>query len=210
MKKSPAFQFYPDDFIGGTVEFTAAEVGAYIRLLCYAWSNGAIPKSRTSTNRIAGCNVSSRVFKKFKNGRNLRLDEEREKQRIWKEKSSLGGKKSAEKRAKDGSTTLEAPLQPPYQPNSNTPSSSSSPSPKERKPTKLPASFTSGQIETTARFDTALGNQWENDRQKWMGRIKHHPVKSQRVIAEVENAAKEARINTTPAQYAEQIWKEFV
>ena len=33
--------------------------------------------------------------------------------------------------------------------------------------------------------------------------------KCERVIAEVESAAKEGRIRTTPAQYSEQIWKEF-
>jgi len=33
--------------------------------------------------------------------------------------------------------------------------------------------------------------------------------KCERVIAEVESAAREGRIKTTPARYAEQIWKEF-
>jgi uncharacterized protein YdaU (DUF1376 family) len=42
-KTSPAFQFYPDDFLGGTSHFTASEVGGYIRLLCHQWKHGHIP-----------------------------------------------------------------------------------------------------------------------------------------------------------------------
>ena len=60
-----------------------------------------------------------------------------------------------------------------------------------------------------SRMESCLGNQWENDRSKWLKNIKNDPCKSERVIAEVESAAKESRIKTTPAQYAEQIWKEF-
>jgi uncharacterized protein YdaU (DUF1376 family) len=35
MNKPPAFQFYADDFLGGTIDLTTEEVGAYIRLLCF-------------------------------------------------------------------------------------------------------------------------------------------------------------------------------
>lgn len=63
--------------------------------------------------------------------------------------------------------------------------------------------------ELASRFETALGDKWPNDAGKWINRIKSAPGKCERVIAEVENAAKEKRIHTTPAQYAEEIWKEF-
>jgi uncharacterized protein YdaU (DUF1376 family) len=43
MAKSPSFQFYPDDFLGGTQHFTASEAGGYIRLLCHQWKHGSIP-----------------------------------------------------------------------------------------------------------------------------------------------------------------------
>lgn len=33
----PWFPFYPQDFLGGTADFTCEEVGIYIRLLCYQW-----------------------------------------------------------------------------------------------------------------------------------------------------------------------------
>jgi hypothetical protein len=52
-----------------------------------------------------------------------RLEEERSKQFKWKEKSSEGGKKSAELRK---SRVVQAPLQPPLQPLGNITSSSSS------------------------------------------------------------------------------------
>jgi hypothetical protein len=48
-----------------------------------------------------------------------------------------------------------------------------------------------------------------NDAGKWVNRIKSKPNKVERVIAEVESAIKEKRIKQSPAQYAEQIWKEF-
>ena len=59
------------------------------------------------------------------------------------------------------------------------------------------------------RFESALGVQWVNDAGKWVNRIKKQFGKSERVTAEVESALKESRIKTTPAQYAEKIWKEF-
>jgi hypothetical protein len=65
------------------------------------------------------------------------------------------------------------------------------------------------QKELADRIEAALGNQWTNDAGKWINRIKLNPGKCERVIAEVENAIKENRIKTTPAQYAEEIWKEF-
>ena len=75
-------------------------------------------------------------------------------------------------------------------------------------PTK-PSKLASGQKELADRMETALGVQWVNDAGKWVNRIKANFGKSERVIAEVESALKERRIKTTPAQYAEQIWKEF-
>ncbi len=59
------------------------------------------------------------------------------------------------------------------------------------------------------RFETSLNTQWVNDAGKWVNRIKSNLSKCERVVAEVENAAKEHRIDTTPAQYAEDTWKRF-
>lgn len=51
-KKVVSFSFYPDDFAGGTLEFTNAEVGIYIRLLIKQCSTGTI--SPVSIERVAG------------------------------------------------------------------------------------------------------------------------------------------------------------
>ena len=138
--KSPAFQFYPDDFIGGTVGMTAAEVGAYIRLLCFAWGNGFIPSDSCALKRVAGITVSESVLSKFTDGKNPRMEEERNKQAVWRDKSRIGGLHSAAKRA---ATTLQPPLQPNgnhpcLQPNGNTPSPSPSPSPLEERERDFP------------------------------------------------------------------------
>jgi uncharacterized phage protein (TIGR02220 family) len=123
--KAPAFQFYADDFIGGTVCFTAEDVGAYMRLLCFQWGNGALPAKKELVDRIAGCVVSDDVMAKFPQGINPRMEKEREKQRIYREQQSNKGKASAEARRNHGSTTV----QPSRQPEVNSPSPSPSPSP---------------------------------------------------------------------------------
>jgi hypothetical protein len=74
---------------------------------------------------------------------------------------------------------------------------------------KVFAKLTSGQQEVATRFEDALGDQWVNDSGKWVNRVKADLHKAERVVAEVVSALKEGRIKTTPAQYAEQIWKEF-
>lgn len=75
-------------------------------------------------------------------------------------------------------------------------------------PTK-PNKLSPWQKELADRIESALGAQWVNDAGKWIGRIKSNPRKCERVVAEVELAAKESRIKTTPAQFAEDTWKRF-
>lgn len=65
------------------------------------------------------------------------------------------------------------------------------------------------QRHTSQRFEALLALQWRNDAGKWVNRIKQNPAKCERVIAELELAHKEERIKSTPAQFAEQTWKEF-
>lgn len=50
--RSPAFQFYTQDFVAGTVTLTTEEVGAYMLLMCHCWDKGAIPKDITLMSRI--------------------------------------------------------------------------------------------------------------------------------------------------------------
>jgi DNA-binding Lrp family transcriptional regulator len=76
-------------------------------------------------------------------------------------------------------------------------------------PTKS-GKLTAQQKELADRIEAALGNQWINDAGKWINRIKGHFEKCERVISEVQNALREGRVKTTPAQYSENIWQEFV
>ena len=120
--KSPAFQFYPTDYLASqrVQMMTLEEEGAYIRLLAYCWKHGDIPADPEQAARLIGKGASTTLatvvlamFQPTGNGDRLshdRLDAERDKQAIWRAKSSQGGKISAEKR-KGGSTTLQPPLQ---------------------------------------------------------------------------------------------------
>lgn len=117
--KSPAFQFYPDAWLSSqrVQLMTLEEEGAYIRLLSFCWRHGSIPADPDQAARLAGkgCSttVATTVLAMFIPATDPtrmvhdRLEEEREKQRIWREKSSDGGKKSAKLRSlsKGGSTT---------------------------------------------------------------------------------------------------------
>lgn len=103
--------------------------------------------------------------------------------------------------------------------------SSSVPSHGPTKATK-PKKLSIAEKEIADRFETALSHQWVNDAGKWIRRIQGVGAegttpkevadaaaamrcKCRRVIDEVENAIKEGRIHTTPAQYAEEQWKRF-
>ena len=44
--KDPAFPFYAQDFLVGTMHMTFEETGAYIKLLAYQWTNKGISKKR--------------------------------------------------------------------------------------------------------------------------------------------------------------------
>jgi len=128
--KSPAFQFYPADWLGSqrVSLMTLEEEGAYIRLLSYCWQHGSIPADPDAAARLIGKGASpvlaSKVLTMFQPpletgspcGAVLvheRLQAEKEKQLAWKTKSSEGGKKSAEKRKKqqDSEKSAQPPLQ---------------------------------------------------------------------------------------------------
>lgn len=134
--KSPAFQFYPKDFMAGTATMSLQEVGAYMRLLCYAWDAGSVPNDGDERARILGCakaqerEIWKKVGKKFvlSDGvyLNERMEEERRKQANYRRRQSDAGKASAATRrqpdSNHGSTTVDERLQP----KSNSSSSSSS------------------------------------------------------------------------------------
>lgn len=105
-RKAPAFQFYADDFLAGTADMSAEEVGGYIRLLCHQWSKGGIPSDEERSARIAGLIGSPSiryVLAKFTlcDGdtlKNARLEQIRQEQAEYKLQQSSAGKNGAQKR----------------------------------------------------------------------------------------------------------------
>ena len=109
MGKAPAFQFYAADFLTDTSEWSIQEIGIYIRLLSSQWINETLPKDLKRLARIAQCEYSEineswpvlkKKFKTDNNGRiyNQRLEDERKKQKDFREAKSKAGKKGAEVR----------------------------------------------------------------------------------------------------------------
>lgn len=152
IRKAPAFMFYADDFLAGTLEMSQEEVGQYIRLLCHQWNRGSIPVETEKQQRLTGGCVSVDVLAKFRlceDGqlRNERLEAVRSERDRFLKQQAEKGRKSAESRklkpttvqpdiqpeSNSGSTTVEIRLQPKV----NSPSPSPSPI---KKDTKAPAS----------------------------------------------------------------------
>ncbi|KAF2518273.1 YdaU family protein [Flavobacterium salilacus subsp. salilacus] len=115
--KDPAFPFYAQDFLVGTLHMTCEETGAYIKLLAYQWVNLGIPKQRVGIIIGTGWeNVWQSIRDKFieKNGvfYNQRLELEREKRARFKQKQSENGKKGGRPK-KDTSITNDTAINPP-------------------------------------------------------------------------------------------------
>lgn len=106
MRTAPAFQLYTADFIGGTMLMEAHEVGAYIRLLCYQWAQGAIPNNPAKIEKITGVKAAklADVLSKFtesENGEtiaNQRMESVRNELNDYRELSKKGGAASGAKR----------------------------------------------------------------------------------------------------------------
>lgn len=145
MARSPAFQFYVNDWLSSShiMLMTPAQEGAYIRLLCIAWNDPdcSIPDddsqlailSRLGEGWLNGGSLLVRkCFEPHPNkpGRlvNLRLLEERKKQQEWREKSKAGGMKSAQVRQEKALAARRKPVKGGsrvVQPKANSSSSSS-------------------------------------------------------------------------------------
>lgn len=109
MNKSPAFQFYPKDFLmdDKVAVMNLEQIGAYMKLLCYCWNNNGLPGDEEELKEMCGNPQNwDKVWKKvgkcfYRNSGKLynkRLDKEKEKQKHWKEKSSKGGTATQKKR----------------------------------------------------------------------------------------------------------------
>ena len=136
-RRAPAFLLYVDDFIAGTADMSAEEVGAYIRLLCHQWTNGGVPDSQDRSGRIAGLIGSPSlgyVLAKFSlcdDGllRNARLEAVRSERDNFILKQSESGRNGAKKRWGNGDPNSK-PMTPTLgfeSPNDSSPSPSPSP-----------------------------------------------------------------------------------
>lgn len=111
--KSPAFQFYPSDFLSdeNVAVMSNQEVGCYMKLMCYCWREGSIPSDISKLARLCG-EDSSAMAKLWlsielcftedpeNTGRLIhpRLEEEREKQESHRQERSDSGLKGAKSR----------------------------------------------------------------------------------------------------------------
>jgi hypothetical protein len=107
--KAPAFQFYPDDFVGGVADMTQAEVGAYILLLCSQWGRGSIPTDLQRAALIAKGPVTRHVMDKFPDGKNRRLENVRDNLEQYRTAQSANGAKGASKRWHSGAMATPSP-----------------------------------------------------------------------------------------------------
>jgi len=96
--KSPAFQFYAQDFLTGVMYLTNEEIGIYIKMLSKQWTDGKIPKKRLRL--LVGLdweNFSEELKEKFEDKGehviNRRLEQERDKKEAFIEKQRKNGSK---------------------------------------------------------------------------------------------------------------------
>jgi uncharacterized protein YdaU (DUF1376 family) len=86
--RPPSFDFYPEDFLAGTMHLHPVCIGIYIRLLCFQWSHGTIPTDRRQLMQVTGAMPEeldehlTQVLSKFElcddgSRRNARLERER-------------------------------------------------------------------------------------------------------------------------------------
>lgn len=110
-EKSPAFQFYPQDYLSSArvATMTLEEEGVYLRLLCYCWSIGSIPADPVECAKLAGKGCSVETATNVQRAFNVsstnvqrmvhdRLEIERQKQQIRRQSCSKAGKQSASNR----------------------------------------------------------------------------------------------------------------
>ena len=137
MNKAPAFQFYADDFIGGTITMSHEERGLYVLALCIQWGQGSLAHDDIERLGSGMAQPSlSKVKAKFELGedgrlRQHRMEKERMKQASYRAERSESGKKGAKSKWANGSANGSAIKEPIAQPMANAwpPSPSPSPSP---------------------------------------------------------------------------------
>jgi len=99
MTKWPTFPVNPKDFLSDpkVQRMSDTELGFYFKMLCHEWLDVGIPLSSPVVKAwwSKGGTVAECFFERDGRLFNPRLEKEREKKRVWSEKSSLGGKVGA-------------------------------------------------------------------------------------------------------------------
>lgn len=144
MNKSPAFQFYPKDFLmdDKVAVMNLDQIGAYVLLLCYQWQNDGIPIAELELKQMCKNpenwdEIWGKVGRCFYENKgklfNKRLQIEKKKQKEWKKMKKEAGKKGAEIRWSKPNRNNNINGTPNAEPlaNDSPPFSSSIPSPKE-------------------------------------------------------------------------------
>jgi|21_taG_2_1085346.scaffolds.fasta_scaffold08163_1 uncharacterized protein YdaU (DUF1376 family) len=172
--KSPAFQFYPGDFLSDSkvMLMSNAAVGCYIKLLCHCWNDGSISTKIEDIAKLCGEHADAMAmlwesietcFKTHpKDDTKLihpRLDKERKKQKENRKRRVSAGKKGAKARWESDGNATDLPMAK----NGLSSSSSSSSSttvikkhPGEKKPAKKP-----GEIQDTTKALRAWVSEFE-------------------------------------------------
>jgi uncharacterized protein YdaU (DUF1376 family) len=157
-RKAPAFQFYADDFLAGTITMTNEEKGAYITLLCIQWSRESLTESDFTRVCIGMPPHSQRICQsKFQidaegNFRNPRMETEREKQDQYRQKQTDNAKKRWVGNATAYPTALPVDM-----PNVCSPSPSPTPKKKDTEAPKSPWDVSFGvELPESLRTDSCL------------------------------------------------------
>lgn len=139
MAQPPSFPFYPADWLLGTLTFSLAEDGAYLRLVMHQWNAGSVPGDdlaaiakilRVSEReaRPVWAAVSAKFIRGDDGGwRNARVEKQRAEKVRYHEGQAAKGRRSAEQRLNRGSTAVvttvttavDSRLQPEGQPEPN-------------------------------------------------------------------------------------------
>jgi uncharacterized protein YdaU (DUF1376 family) len=129
--KSPAFQFYAENFLNGTADMTTSEVGIYIRLLCHQWHKGALPNEDRKLLQMSGGRKVDLIAAKEKfelcgDGmlRNFRMEKTRLEQIEYRKSKSESGREGAKKRWQKDGTPIDSPIANPMAKNGSSSSSS--------------------------------------------------------------------------------------
>ncbi len=168
--KSPAFQFYPSDFLSdvNVVLMTNQELGCYIKLISFCWLQGSIPNDVRKISKL--CNedgsAMAQLWQAIKNCFkeapddcskliHPRLEAERHKQIMFKDERSKSGKRGAKarwnigiiKNNSDGSAMAQPIAEPMAKNGSSSSSSSISSTTEEKQKEKITSLVAKTEIE---------------------------------------------------------------